>query len=166
MKRWNLEPSEWLGKADAELCSPELAEAFRELDLKVLNSDTPGSAIDVAPLPDGRVCSLLSHKFAIQLPNGERLVAGTRIDISEQKEAEKRTLQALAEKESLLKEVHHRVKNNLQVICSLLNMQAGTLREGAALAALRDSHDRVLSMALIHELLYGSSSMKDFDFSE
>jgi two-component sensor histidine kinase len=64
-------------------------------------------------------------------------------------------LEALVlEKEWLLKEIHHRVKNNLQVVMSLLNLQASSLPEGAALSAIQESQHRVQAMALIHQKLY------------
>ena len=73
---------------------------------------------------------------------------------------------SLVEKTTLLKELHHRVKNNLQVISSLLRMQSEALENADARAALRESQQRVLSMALIHERLYGSEQMDRIDFSE
>jgi two-component sensor histidine kinase len=72
---------------------------------------------------------------------------------------------SLVEKETLLKEVHHRVKNNLQVISSLLKMQSDLLSNETAVAALKESQQRVLSMALIHERLYGSRQMDAVDFA-
>jgi two-component sensor histidine kinase len=65
----------------------------------------------------------------------------------------------LEEKDWMLKEIHHRVKNNLQVISSLLNTQADYLRDPAALAALRESQNRVQAMALVHQKLYQSESV-------
>ena len=73
---------------------------------------------------------------------------------------------SLHEKETLLKEVHHRVKNNLQVISSLLRMQSDLLKDSEASAALKESEQRVVSMALIHERLYGSRHMDRIDFAE
>lgn len=73
---------------------------------------------------------------------------------------------SLTEKELLLKEVHHRVKNNLQVISSLLRMQGRTLSDPVACAALKESEQRVQSMALIHEQLYGRPKMDEIDFEE
>jgi PAS domain S-box-containing protein len=73
---------------------------------------------------------------------------------------------SLSEKETLLMEVHHRVKNNLQVISSLLRMQGDLLKDSQAAAALRDSERRIASMAHIHELLYSSQSMDEIDFAD
>ena len=75
-------------------------------------------------------------------------------------------VRSLAEKNTLLQEVHHRVKNNLQVISSLLRMQGEVLKDQTASAALKESHQRVLSMALIHEQLYGNQEMDQIDFAD
>jgi two-component sensor histidine kinase/CheY-like chemotaxis protein len=76
-----------------------------------------------------------------------------------------RLSRSLAEKEILIKEVHHRVKNNLQVIASLLRLQAGAIGVPELNAALRDSQHRVESMALIHEQLYGSHDLRVVDLA-
>lgn len=73
---------------------------------------------------------------------------------------------SLAEKEVLLKEVHHRVKNNLQVIASLLRLQANALGDETLAAALRSSQNRVESMALIHEQLYATEDLRDVDLAQ
>ena len=96
--------------------------------------------------------------------------------IRQLKQERDRLTASLAEKEVLLKEVHHRVKNNLQVIASLLRLQAGALGEvcpvpycvvGEGLvAALRESQHRVESMALIHEQLYETEDLRDVDLSK
>jgi PAS domain S-box-containing protein len=118
-------------------------------------------------LPDGEVRYIHSRARRTVDADGVPVrVTGTVIDVTEQKQAEERTLSALAEKELLLKEVHHRVKNNLQVICSLLGMQAAALEDRSAILALRESHDRVQSMAMVHEMFYGSESLGDIDFRE
>ncbi len=76
------------------------------------------------------------------------------------------TEQALAEKTVLLQEVHHRVKNNLAVISSLLAMQAKMIQDQHARRALTESQQRIQSMALIHEHLYGTSQLNVIDFAE
>lgn len=87
-------------------------------------------------------------------------------DISEQKLAQQRMLQSLREKEVLLREIHHRVKNNLQVISSLLNLQMERVMNPAARQALTESQSRIRSMALVHSLLYRAKDFAHIDFLE
>jgi len=106
---------------------------------------------------------ILAHKS----PSGSVEFLSTIIrDMSEQKEAEVRIKASLEEKEVLLKEIHHRVKNNLQIVSSLLQLQASYIRDPEALNIFEESRDRIKSMALIHEQLYQSNDLAQIDFPE
>jgi PAS domain S-box-containing protein len=96
---------------------------------------------------------------------GKPAVIATILDITETKQAVDRINAALAEKVVLLKEVHHRVKNNLQIISTLLDLQSESIHDSAALEAFRESQDRIKAMALIHERLYDSEDLASVDFA-
>ena len=87
-------------------------------------------------------------------------------DITERKEAEEKTIESLKEKEVLLKEVHHRVKNNLQIILSILNLQYSHISDTKTLDLLRDIRSRIKAMSFVHELLYQANDFSKINFSE
>lgn len=93
-------------------------------------------------------------------------VSGLGIDITENKRYEERITQSLKEKEILLKEVHHRVKNNMQVISSILNLQSSYVTDNYALNLLKESQNRIKTMAYIHESLYQNKTFSSINFSE
>jgi two-component sensor histidine kinase len=87
-------------------------------------------------------------------------------NVTERKNAEEQLRTSLHEKEILLKEIHHRVKNNMQVVSSLLNMQAYEIQDETMRGLFRESQSRVRSMALVHDRLYRSENMAGIDFAE
>ena len=87
-------------------------------------------------------------------------------DISDRKVAEARIRASLKEKEVLLQEVHHRVKNNLYIISSLLKLQAKSVQDEKALEIFKDSQNRIRSIALIHEKLYHSPDLANINFAD
>ncbi|MCG3118193.1 MAG: hypothetical protein ALAOOOJD_00356 [bacterium] len=89
---------------------------------------------------------------------------GIALDITDRKHAEEQARISLKEKELLLKEIHNRVKNNLQVISSLLHLQAGYIQDAHARARFKESQDRLKAIVLIHEKLYQSEDLTSIDF--
>jgi two-component sensor histidine kinase/CheY-like chemotaxis protein len=114
----------------------------------------------------GQMRQMLCFRFLFSDAAERCLMGGVAVDITEQKTAERALSEALAAKDVLLKEVHHRVKNNLQTISSLLHMQADLLPDLAARQALRDAQRRIHSMAMIHEQVYGHRDGDTTDFGE
>lgn len=102
----------------------------------------------------------------LQIPEGP-LVLASIVDITERKRAAEVLEASLREKETLLREVHHRVNNNLQIISSLLGLQSRYVKDPDVAAVLVEAHSRVHSIALVHETLYrsrdlGSVSMEEY----
>ena len=93
-------------------------------------------------------------------------VSGIAHNITEKKHVQQRMELSLKEKEILLKEVHHRVKNNMQVISSILNLQSSYVSDEYALTLLKESQNRIKTMAYIHESLYQNKSFTSVNFSE
>ena len=91
---------------------------------------------------------------------------GTVADITEQKQLEEERARTLKERETLLKEIHHRVKNNLQVVSSLFYLQRQRTEQEALRTLLDESRNRIQSIALIHEKLYQSEHLASIDFGD
>jgi PAS domain S-box-containing protein len=161
--------AEVIGRPVADLISP----APRQRDRK-------GPAYQLAAgeryLTEGRIelagLRADGSEFPMELaitrtpPNGPPVFTGYLRDITERRRTEDRLIASLNEKEVLLKEIHHRVKNNLQIISSLLNLQSAQIKDSRSLEAFRESQNRVRSLALIHEKLYQSRDLATLDFRD
>jgi PAS domain S-box-containing protein len=117
--------------------------------------------------PDGQIRWVRDRAFPIKNEAGDVYrIAGVLDDVTDRKQGLEQIKASLHEKEVLLQEIHHRVKNNMQVITSLLSLQSKTIKDQQALAVFEDSQNRVKSMALIHETLYQSKDLSRINFSE
>ncbi len=93
-------------------------------------------------------------------------IEGIARDITERKMAEEALKQSLKEKEILIREIHHRVKNNMQVISSILNLQSALLEDQRARVAIKECQYRIKSMAMVHEKLYRAKDLSNIDFAD
>jgi PAS domain S-box-containing protein len=148
-----LVPSERSDELPAMLARLGKGEHLKHFETVRMRKD--GQRIDVSlcvsPIHDANDCII-----------GAAIIAR---DITERKQVEADLKASLREKEVLLKEIHHRVKNNLQVVSSLLGLQAHMIQDPRLRIPFEDSQARIRTMALIHEQLYRSSTLAQIDFA-
>jgi PAS domain S-box-containing protein len=176
---FNMEPKEVLGKTPYDFYPPAIADQFTEENNEIINSGIPKIGIireysrpskgkrwiqlDRIPYvdADGNIVGIISFNQDIT----QRKLAEEKLaEASRQLEATNEELRsAIANKDALLKEVHHRVKNNLMVISSLLNLQMKRTGDEVAYETLRESDSRIMSMATIHELVLQSGEYASID---
>ena len=107
----------------------------------------------------------IASQIAVALQNS-RLFTALQLELDEKNKTEKMLKSSLKEKELLLKEVHHRVKNNLQIMSSLLRLQSSHLKSDAVKKIFVESENRIKAMAIVHNKLYDSHSYDRIDFEE
>ena len=110
--------------------------------------------------------SIANEILQAQIENRKKIGLQLQAEIIERKQAETKLKKSLKEKDLLLKEIHHRVKNNLFVVSSLLESQIDYTDNPEIIKVLKDSQNRIMSMALIHEQLHGNTGLHSIDFQQ
>jgi PAS domain S-box-containing protein len=151
-----------VGKTDYDFMNPELAEFFREHDRKAVAAGGPSINEEwITFADDGHRAMLETIKTPMYDKLGNLIgVLGIGRDITDRKAAEERIQSLLNEKELVLKEVHHRIKNNMNTIKALLLLQARVMNDPAAIAALHDAGNRVQSLMLLYDKLYRTDNFR------
>ena len=158
-------PDKYLNKSLFNFVHPKYSEVVSKRVQNMLDKGETVPLIEEKFVrPDGTVVyvEVLATAFIYK---GKKAVHVVFRDISERKKAENDIKVSLKEKEILLMEIHHRVKNNLQIISSLLELQANYVDEQEAINVLQESQNRVKSMAIIHEMFYQSTDLTNINFT-
>ncbi|WP_159448275.1 sensor histidine kinase [Dethiosulfovibrio salsuginis] len=117
--------------------------------------------------PDGRTRIFLTKKYPIYDPHGRIIGTGNiSRDISDRKESDRRIQALLEEKELILRESHHRIKNNMNTVMSILSLHAWSLTDPVAVGALNDARNRLSAMALLYDRLYRSGSVESMSIKD
>jgi PAS domain S-box-containing protein len=155
-----------VGKRVHELFDDKVAKQFKANDQQALESDDP-VVFEEQISVNGSVRYYKTNIFPIKgVPGLENIVGGVAIDVTEEKENQELIQHALDEKNTLLAEIHHRVKNNLAVVSGMMELQAYNETDERVQQKLSASTGRIKTMATIHEQLYKSASFKNLRFDE
>ena len=155
---------DFYGKINEEIFENKPLEQILDDDLKTLNGEMVHSEYNI------HLNDVISTLDILKVPLKDETskiigICGIARDITDRKKADEKIRASLKEKEVMVQEIHHRVKNNMQVITSLLKLQSSYIRDKQALELFKDSMNRVRSMALVHEKLYSSEDLASIKFA-
>lgn len=155
---------EILGKGFEFLISPDLIDSISDVIAGLVEATGETRNINDNIAKDGRTITCEWYNKVLTDQDGKIISIVSLVDdITERKLMEDRLQKSLEEKKILLKEVHHRVKNNMAIISSFISLQSMTVEDEYIRNLLRSSENRIRSMALIHEHLYRSENLKDIN---
>ena len=159
--------AEIMGKSLSLLIPPDRVEEELQLLTRIERGQRVANLEAGRVRKDGRLIDMAITISPIKDVTG-KVVGVSKIarDITDRKKAAERITASLREKDALLREIHHRVKNNMQVVSSLLQLQANYVRDPKALASFEDCQERIRTMALIHEKLYRTEGLAQIDFKD
>ena len=162
------DPSEIIGLNDYQLSWKGTAELYRSDDKMVMETGAMKINYEEPQTrTDGGFLCLRTSKVPLKDENGEIIgILGTYEDITEKKLKDEQLQKALKEKDAMLHEVHYRVKNNLQIISSLLNIQSKYIEDPRDFKYFQITQNRVKSISLIHENLYNTTDFTSIDFEK
>ncbi len=172
---WNPKAEEIFGYSSEEamgkkpydiILDSSTAPAIEKIWERLITGDTMAHSINENITKDGKTITCEWHNTPLMKDGKSIGVIAMTQDITARQEAEQKITASLAEKEVLLKEIHHRVKNNMAIITSLLRMQSEFVREEEYKGMFNESISRISSMALVHEKLYQSDDFSHIDIKD
>ncbi len=176
IRYWNLASQRLYGYSAQEavghnlldlIIPPEMREDFAQAIQQMAETgDLIPASEQFRMRKDGSPVAVFSSHAMVQAPGSAPELFCVDIDLTTRNLAEEQIRSSLTEKEILLKEVHHRVKNNLQIVSSLISLQTDTLSDEKVLGVLSDVRGRIMTMALVHEKLYQTEDLAQLNFAD
>ena len=173
---WNRSARNMFGYSEDEILGKPISmlfpDEYRKSYQKIVNNPYNFSDSHKGEIYESYGFKKDKSKFMLEISHisweikDEKFYCAIIRDITDQKRVENEIKDSLREKEALLKEIHHRVKNNMQIISSLLSLQSKYIKDKDSFGVFKESQNRVKSMAMIHEMLYNSKGLAKIDFTE
>ncbi len=160
---WLYEPAELVGRRYMDLVHPEDHEKTAEIAAQVMAGSATVDFQNRYFRKDGSVVDII---WSAHWSEEDGLMYCVARNNTERQRIDDVLRASLKEKETLLQEIHHRVKNNLQIVASMLNLQRSVVQDSIAKERLQECRDRIRQMALIHEKLYRSENLSEIDFGD